>query len=117
MNDNTESHDSRFDDAEAEVTGSTPWMFREADAPNPLTIEATEWTEGVTTYGPVEFLHGADREFLTVDVQGRVKPGEVVSIRYVDNREGANGPYPDFRVSRKPPRDAERDSPDSEFGF
>jgi hypothetical protein len=35
--------------------------------------------------------------------QGRVQPGEIVSIKYVRDREGAKYDYPDFRVSRKPP--------------
>jgi hypothetical protein len=109
-------------------------MYREPDAPNPLTIEATEWSTGVTKLGEAEFLQGVDRagkkwsvlvgsvvltkrlieglveewdgepgEFVVVKTEGRVQPGEIVSIKYVGDREGTKYDYPDFRVSRKPP--------------
>ena len=55
-------NDTRFDEAEADVDRGTPWMFREPDAPNPLTIEAAEWSQGMTKLGEAEFLKGVDRE-------------------------------------------------------
>jgi hypothetical protein len=131
MNDN--SKDSRFDEAEHDVDHGAPWMFREPDAPNPLTIKATAWSQGVTRLGEAEFLQGIDREgkkwsvlvgsvvltkrlveglveewddekgeFVVVRTEGRVQPGEVVSIKYIGDREGSKFDYPDFRVSRKP---------------
>lgn len=142
-------HDSRFDEAEADVDHGTPWMFREPDAPNPLTIEATEWATGITKLGEAEFLQGVDREgkkwsvlvstavlqkrlidglveewdndtreFKVVEVEGRVKPGEVVSIKYLGDREGARYIYPDFRISRRPPLKVESDveADPSDFG-
>ena len=128
--------DNRFDEAEADVDHGTPWLFREPDAPNPLTIEATEWSTGITELGEAEFLQGVDRDgkkwsllvgsvvltksliervveewdeeqggFVVSKTEGRVRPGEVVSIKYVGDREGAKYIYPDFRVSRRPPLD------------
>ena len=125
--------DSRFDEAEADVDYGSPWLYRESDAPNPLTIEVTEWSEGTTKLGPAEFMQGADRdgkrwsvlvgsvvltkklveglveewneerdEFVVVETLGRVQPGEVVSIKYLGDVEGAKYTYPNFRVSRKP---------------
>jgi hypothetical protein len=133
-------HDSRFDEAEADVDHGTPWLFREPDATNPLTIEATGWSTGVTKLGEAEFLQGIDRDgkrwsvlvgtavlrkrlidgfveewdndegrFVIVEHEGRVKPGEVVSIKYLRDREGAKYVYPDFRVSRRPPLSVESD--------
>jgi hypothetical protein len=132
MNSNTE--DRRFDQAEADVDYGTPWLFREPDAPNPLTIEATDWSTGVTKLGEAEFLQGVDRDgkkwsilvgsvvlhkrliegvvskwddetrdFVVVKTEGRVQPGEVVSLKYLGDREGAKFVYPNFAVSRKPP--------------
>ena len=131
-----EMADNRFDEAEAEVDHGAPWRFREPDAPNPLTIQATGWSTGITKLGEAEFLQGVDRTgkqwsvlvgsvvltkylidgtveewdderkaFVIVKTLGRVKPGEVVSIKYVGDREGAKYNYPDFRVSRKPSSD------------
>ncbi len=125
--------DSRFDDAESDVDRGTPWLFRDAAAPNPLTIEVTEWSTGVTKLGEAEFMNGVDRDgkrwsvlvgsvvlrkhlvdglieewdderkaFVETARLGRVEPGEVVSIMYLGDREGAQYNYPDFRVSRKP---------------
>jgi hypothetical protein len=124
----------RFDEAEADVDRGDPWLFREPDAPNPLTIEATGWATGHTKLGEAEFLLGVDRdgrkwsilvgsvvltkrliegtieqydaergEFVVVKTLGRVQPGEIVSIKYVGDVEGAKYTYPNFRVSRKPP--------------
>jgi hypothetical protein len=134
----TDTYDSRFDDAEAEVDRGNPWRFREPDAPNPLTIVATDWTSGHTKLGEAEWLNGTDRDgkrwsilvgakvlqkrliegvveewnpeagrFETVDVQGKVKPREVVSLKYLGEREGATYTYPAFAVVRKPPLEAE----------
>ena len=130
---NSNNEDSRFDEAEADVDHGSPWMFREPDAPNPLTIEATAWSQGVTRLGEAEFLQGTDRdgkkwsilvgsvvltkrlieglveewddekgEFVVVRTEGRVQPGEIVSVKYVGDREGSKYDYPDFKVSRKP---------------
>lgn len=54
--------DNRFDEAEADVDRGEPWRFREPDAPNPLTILATEWSSGTTKLGEAEFLNGVDRD-------------------------------------------------------
>jgi hypothetical protein len=129
------SHDSRFDDAEGEVDYGTPWKFRDADAPNPLTIRVTGWGTGLTRLGQAEFLRGDDRDgkswsvlvgcvvlkkrlieglveewnedenrFALVRTEGRAQVGEVASMKFLGDREGAEGfDYPDFRVSRKPP--------------
>jgi hypothetical protein len=138
MNSNTQ--DQRFDEAEADVDYGTPWLFREPDAPNPLTIEATDWSTGVTKLGEAEFLQGLDREgkkwsvlvgtavlqkrlieglveewdndkgeFVVVATEGRVQRGEIVSIKYLGDREGARYVYPDFRISRRPPLKVETD--------
>jgi hypothetical protein len=53
--------DSRFDAAEADVERGEPWRYREADSPNPLTIEVTGWSTGHTRLGDAEFLNGVDR--------------------------------------------------------
>jgi len=134
---NKHERKSRFDDAEADVDRE-PWLFREADGPNPLTIEATDWSTGHTKLGEAEFLNGTDREgkkwsvlvgsrimqkhlieglveewdgeageFVVVETQGRVKPGEFVSIKYLGDRKGSKYDYPDFRISRKPPLQVE----------
>jgi hypothetical protein len=126
--------DSRFAEAESDVDRGTSWRFREADAPNPLTIMATEWSTGVTKLGEAEWLNGVDRDgkawsvlvgsvvlrkrlieglveewddeardFVVVEMLERVQPGEVVSIKYLGDVEGARYTYPNFRVSRKPP--------------
>jgi hypothetical protein len=42
------------------------------------------------------------REFVVTSTLGRVEPGEVVSIRFLGDREGAQYSYPNFRVSRRP---------------
>jgi hypothetical protein len=123
----------RFDEAEADVDRGTPWMFRDPDAPNPLTIMAAGWSTGHTTLGEAEFLNGTDRDskkwsvlvgsvvltkglidglveewdndlskFVVVKTLGRVQVGEIVSIKYVGDKQGAKYDYPDFRISRKP---------------
>jgi hypothetical protein len=128
-----ETYDSRFDEAEADVDHGTPWLYREPDAPNPLTIIASGWSTGVTKLGEAEFLNGVDRDgkawsilvgsvvltkrlveglveewddraggFVVTATLGRVEPGEVVSIKYLGDREGAKYNYPNFAVSRKP---------------
>jgi hypothetical protein len=125
--------DSRFDAAESEVDRGNPWKFKEEGAPNPLTIEAVEWTEGQTKLGSAEWLNGTDRDgvrssilvgpavlrknlvegtvekwdddkqaYVEVDRLGRVKPGEVVSIKYLGMKEGLKYDYPNFAVVRKP---------------
>ncbi len=53
--------DARFDEAQADVERGEPWRFREAYAPNPLTIMATGWSTGHTKHGEAEFLNGVDR--------------------------------------------------------
>lgn len=123
----------RFDEAEAHVDHGTPWLYRQPDAPNPLTIEATKWSTGTTKLGEAEFLQGTDREgkkwsvlvgsvilskrliegvveawneetqaFTVVRTEGRVQPGEIVSIKYVGDKEGVQYTYPNFRISRVP---------------
>ncbi len=44
------------------------------------------------------------KTFVVTDVEGRVQPDEVVSIKYVGDKDAASGnSYPDFVVVRKPP--------------
>ena len=38
---------------------STPWLFRDPSLPNPLQLRVTRWSEGVTKYGPTEWLMGS----------------------------------------------------------
>jgi hypothetical protein len=133
---------SKFDEAEADVDHGHSWRFREADAPNPVTIQATGWSSGVTKLGPAEWLNGVDRDgkkwsvlvgsvvltkrlieglvekwndekqaFVTVATLGRVQPGEIVSIKYVGDVEGARYTYPNFKVSRKSAVDGELGEP------
>lgn len=58
----TSIQDSRFDAAESDVDRGTPWRFREPGTPNPITLEVTEWSTGVTKLGDAEFMHGVDRD-------------------------------------------------------
>jgi len=133
----TGTTDPRFDEAESEVDYGDAWYFRNEDAPNPLTIEATEWSTGTTTFGETDFLKGTDRdgkhwsvlvgslilkerliegiftkwdddkgEFVVDVTLGRVQPGEVVSIKYLGDIDGAKFKYPNFKVSRKAANDA-----------
>ena len=142
------THDSRFDEAEADVERGEPWRLREPDAPNPLTIEATDWSTGHTRLGDADFLNGVDRDgkkwsvlvgsvvlrkrlvdgiveewdddagaFTTVRTEGRIQPGEIVSIKYLGDREGSQYDYPDFRVSRKAPVSTGGGNPDVDIPF
>jgi hypothetical protein len=52
--------------------------------------------------GLVEKWDANLNEFVVTDTLGRVKPGEVVSIKYIGDVQGAQHPYPNFRVSRRP---------------
>ena len=52
--------------------------------------------------GLVEEWDDSRGAFVVVETLGRVRPGEVVSIKYLGDREGVKYDYPDFRVSRKP---------------
>jgi hypothetical protein len=139
---NTHDRDSRFHEAETDVDRGDPWLFREPDAPNPLTIVASGWSSGHTKLGEAEFLNGVDRDgkkwsvlvgtavltkrlidglveawdddegdFVVVQTEGGVQPNEVVSIKYLGDREGTKYVYPDFRVSRKPVIPGEADQP------
>jgi hypothetical protein len=54
--------DPRFDEAEADVERGEAWLYREQDAPNPLTIRVTGWSNGHTKLGPAEFMNGVDRD-------------------------------------------------------
>jgi hypothetical protein len=56
-----QGRDPRFDDAESDVDQGTAWLFRSPDAPNPLTILATDWSSGMTRLGEAEWLNGTDR--------------------------------------------------------
>lgn len=128
------SYDPRFDEAEAEVDKGNPWMFKEADAPNPLTIEVEEWVEITTTFGPADLMIGRDRNrkrwsvlvgekatvlrkglieglvegwndekkhYEVIETLGKVQAGEVVSLFFDGQGEGANGPYNKFKISRR----------------
>jgi hypothetical protein len=128
--------DDMFAAAEAEVERGEPWKFREPDAPNPLTFMASGWSTGHTNLGEAEFLNGTDHGkkwsvlvgcvvltkklieglveewssehdgYVTVATLGRVAPGEIVSIKFVGDVEGAKYTYPNFRVSRtQPPKE------------
>jgi hypothetical protein len=126
--DNT--HDSRFDEAEADVETR---RYREEDSPNPLTIEITGWSTGYTRLGDAEFLNGVDRDgkvwsvlvgsvmlkkrlidglveewsddeegYVVVEEAGRVQVGEVVSLKFLGDGESSSGnSYPRLAVSRK----------------
>lgn len=127
-------YDARFDEAEAAVDHGTPWMYREPDAPNPLTIRVTGWDTGHTKLGEAEFMNGFDRDgkawrvlvgsvvlakrlidglveewdgeagkFVVTATLGRVQVGEVVSLKYLGDREGEKYIYPTFAISRRPP--------------
>lgn len=138
---NDSTLDKRFDAAEADVDRGEPWRFRDPNAPNPLTIEASEWSKGFTSLGEAEFLNGIDRNgkrwsvlvggtvlakrlvegleeawdddrkaFVVTATHGRVQPGEVVSMKYLGDKQGAQFVFSDFRVSRKPaPASADTD--------
>jgi hypothetical protein len=43
------------------------------------------------------------KAFVVTETLGRVAPGEVVSIKFLGDVEGARYTYPNFKVSRKPP--------------
>jgi hypothetical protein len=59
--------------------------------------------------GLVEEWDNGTQSFQVVETEGRVQPGEVVSIKYLGDREGARYIYPDFRISRRPPLKVESD--------
>ncbi|HZQ64231.1 MAG TPA: hypothetical protein VFA66_03270 [Gaiellaceae bacterium] len=52
--------------------------------------------------GTVEEWNGVKNEFVVTRTLGRVQAGEVVSIKYVGDVNGARYAYPNFKVSRKP---------------
>lgn len=138
----TTAYESRFDAAEADVDSGSPWMFREADTPNPLTIEVTGWSTGHTKLGEAEFMNGVDRAgqkwsvlvgnavltktlieglveewdsatngYVVKATLGRVKRGEVVSLKFTGDAESAAGyVYPTFKVSRIPAPAATEDT-------
>jgi hypothetical protein len=64
--------------------------------------------------GTVEEWDNNRNEFVVVDTLGRVQPGEVVSIKYLGDVEGAKYTYPNFKVSRKPPGAATSPAPTAE---
>ena len=51
--------------------------------------------------GVVEEWDNDKREFVVVETLGRVQPGEVISVKYLGDVEGARYAYPNFKVSRK----------------
>jgi hypothetical protein len=53
--------------------------------------------------GVVEQWDDEQQDFVVVETLGRVQPGEVVAIKYLGDVDGGKYPYPNFRVSRKPP--------------
>jgi hypothetical protein len=52
--------------------------------------------------GLVEEWDNDRKEYVVVETLGRVEPGEVVSVKYLGDVEGAKYTYPNFKVSRKP---------------
>ena len=52
--------------------------------------------------GTVEEWDDERNEFVVVETLGRAKAGEVVSMRFLGDAEGARFAYPNFKVSRKP---------------
>lgn len=53
--------------------------------------------------GEVSQWDDARGAYVVTSSQGRVQPGEVVSIKYLGDREGSQGkPYADFAIARKP---------------
>lgn len=52
--------------------------------------------------GLVEEWSDDASKFVVVRTEGRVEPGEIVSLKYLGDREGEQYDYPDFKISRKP---------------
>jgi len=52
--------------------------------------------------GVVEEWDDGQKTFVIIRTEGRVQPGEVVSIKYLGDKKGAQYEYPNFSVSRKP---------------
>ena len=50
--------------------------------------------------GLIEKWDEASRQYVVVETLGPVKPGEMVSIKYLGDKEGASFTYPNFRVYR-----------------
>jgi hypothetical protein len=53
--------------------------------------------------GTIEEWDDDKQGFVVVETRGRVRAGEVVSIKYLGDVEGAKYDYPNFKVSRRPP--------------
>lgn len=64
--------------------------------------------------GLVEEWDDDRKEFVVTETEGRVQPGEVVSLKYLGDVEGARFVYPNFKVSRKPPVDGSTPALDDE---
>ena len=57
--------------------------------------------------GVVEEFDEAQNAFVQKEVLGKVEPGEVVSIKFLGERQGGTFTYDNFAVSRKPARDVQ----------
>jgi hypothetical protein len=63
--------------------------------------------------GLIEQWDDEKKAFVVVETLGRVEPGEVVSIKFLGDVEGARYTYPNFRVSRKSLQTAARTPEDA----
>jgi hypothetical protein len=52
--------------------------------------------------GLVEEWDNDRNEFVVIDTLGKVRAGEVVSIKYLGDKQGATYTYPNFVITRKP---------------
>jgi hypothetical protein len=66
--------------------------------------------------GIVEEFDEKQNAFVQTAVLGKVEPGEVVSIKFKGTREGTQGPYNNFEISRKPALPADEQDAAAEVG-
>lgn len=56
--------------------------------------------------GIVETYDHTTGKFEVVRTEGRVVPGEIVGLKYLGDRDGAQYAYPNFTITRRPPEPA-----------
>lgn len=64
--------------------------------------------------GLVEEWSESENAFVLKETLGKVAPGEVVSIKYLGEEQGAKFTYSKFKISRKPPVPQDGDNPAEE---